>query len=182
MRRHRVAVLIASVVALVLAGAGGGFAAYAANYAPLQWAGWAGPDSQSVGKLRMSDPIRIKGGAGTTVRLTFGLLNTGRWGVHVDGIALNDVVVAADWSEYHFTPEGAISGDPRPWRDFGASVGEGDQIRVRVTIRQPSCAHGANGGLGFGILAVRWHAFGWHHVTPVDIQPEEPYLEFCPAR
>lgn len=169
--RRRVQVVVLGVVLLALAGVAGGFAAYAARYAPLQAAGWGGPSPAS--RIHVTNSaIYVKGPTGTRIHYTFGLTNTGRWGVHLDGVRLGNVIVDAEWSTYHLSPGGAMSGDRRPWHHFGASVAGHQQIRIRVTLRKPDCSIPTYRSIGFGEVAIHWHAFGVGHVTWIEFVPE----------
>ncbi len=171
--------VVASVAIGLLAIAGTVLVGYAANYAPLQNAGWGGTAPGSPAKLVLtSTSSHIAGPAGTEVHLLMGVHNTGPVAVRVVGVELNDVVRSASWSMFHLTTGGSFSGDERPWQPFSAALPSHGTIRLKVAIRQLDCALPASRGRALSAITVRWHALGIGHTTRLPLM--EP-IELCSA-
>jgi hypothetical protein len=177
--------LILAAAVLAVVGAGGVSLAYVVSYnPPLTPAGYWGPAPGSVNRVAgpASGPSthgRVIGPARTEVQIVFGIRSDGRFDVRVDRIDLNQYVVAAQWSEYHLSPGGSISGDDRPWRAFPSKLPAHGQIRILVTIRQPDCTINSNKGSVVQHVTVHWHALGIGHSTPIDIGIGEQ-IDLCP--
>ena len=180
--RRRPVVLAVSVAAVVALLAMAGVAAYGHWQAPLAPAAYGGPAPGSFGLLHPSadgDELTLDGPGGVRFDWVTGLANHGRLPVVVDGPGAGDAVVSAKWSAYDLRPGGPITGDPLPLHDFPATIRPGKQIRVVVTLAQPTCSDEPS-GVRVTDWRVDWHALGQHRETRLRLDPRTIVL--CGSR
>jgi hypothetical protein len=185
--RRRIAIGIGVGVALVAIVAALGFWRYAATYAPLENAGWAGPyhvtGQPDVARhsTDLGDELYLRGPVGTEAQWITGIWNNGSHAVTIDSYLNNGLVTRVQWTPYVLQPGGDVTGRRLPPRSLPAEIGPHQTIRVLITVRKPA---GCSNGVYVNTDSVRfnWHALGVHHDYDMgfDGTPDEATFVGCP--
>lgn len=104
-------------------------------------------------------------------QLLASLRNTGSHAITISWISSDETVSNIAWSQYSVVPGGDLTGQPRPWRNFPASIPAHGTIRLLVTVRRPpECASLAPGtSMMFGgQYTVHWRSWLFRHSTTVS--------------
>jgi hypothetical protein len=154
--------LVAALVAALL-----GWAALATgSYSPLATGSTYGSGSavRIAGISPNRDVLQLPFAPGTDQVLRFSVANDGRWAVTIDGVRTDDLVglalvrARAVQRSRHGRAEGA---------ELPVRLAPHEELELEVTYRITPCGLAPGSGASYDALAVRWHAFGRHHVSDV---------------
>jgi hypothetical protein len=168
------------------------------TYMPLAPGGETGPAIETSAHLaQISDGIQttewvVTGPVGTQATVAYRLVNNGRVGVTLDGLAGSHLVGyvgsataphSALFMSLHWSP--TVHGSfqwPMPIRAFPAHLAAGGSIAIDVTVTKPACPSGQSAAVTD--IPIRWSALGLHHTYDLPLQLGGDYLpiESCPTR
>jgi hypothetical protein len=188
-------VLLASLAVLLCAAAvaGGVFWHASASYDALHNAGWFGPQPgrpRHVVWARGDIGEKLIGPVGTTQDFEFALVNDGSHPLTIDGVEPayrtdkifdGPVVTAVSWATYREWPGGLVNGRPTRSEPFPAHLPAHGIVKIRFTVRKPSCPPTARGGyVGIGpAVRVHWDAMISSHTTVIDPGLDDYAIVLC---
>lgn len=176
---------VAAAALLAVVGGATGFLVYAHTYNPISTLGGvSGPLTPKTMKIESVAGQEVQyllvGPPGTVGTTYFTLWNNGSHGVTLLGSQGFDPItkLTLTWRRFDQRQDNGVG----PSRPFPASLGPGQAVLIQITETQPNCGTSVQDGRTTVGTALRWSAFGVHHVfvDPGNLGSSNMPIMSCP--